>query len=75
MPKLVKITTFMNDRVGRETAERELATLLNDGWEITTGGGGGHAGTPIWGFVVLVKDDPDAQIKPPDEDNDVQITY
>lgn len=74
MPKLVKITTFMDDKVGRETAEKELMHLINDGWEIVTAGGGGHASSPIWGFIVLVKNDPDAVITPPDE-NDVKITY
>ncbi|MEM6282370.1 MAG: hypothetical protein AAF787_09285 [Chloroflexota bacterium] len=73
MPKLVKITTFMDDKVGRGSAERELTKLVNDGWEIITAGGGGKDGAPIWGFVVLMKNDPDAVL--PDDDDDVQITY
>lgn len=73
MPKLVKITTFMDDKVGREEAEKELTRLVNDGWEIATAGGGGHAGTPVWGFVVLVKNDPDAIID--STDDDVKISY
>lgn len=74
MPKIVKILTFMDDKVGRERAEKELTWLVNDGWEVQTAGGGGHTGTPIWGFVVLQKDDPNATVAPPDDD-DIQITY
>jgi hypothetical protein len=74
MPKLVKITTFMDDKVGRGTAEKELTRLVNDGWEIETAGGGGKDGAPIWGFVILTKNDPDAVI-PDDDDDNVQITY
>lgn len=74
MPKIVKILTFMDDKVGRERAEKELTWMVNDGWEIQTAGGGGHAGTPIWGFVVLQKDAPDVTVDPPDDD-DIQITY
>lgn len=74
MPKLVKITTFMDDRVGREQAEKELSYLVNEGWDIVTAGGGGHQGTPVWGFVVLVKDDPDAPV-PTRDDEDIPITY
>lgn len=73
MPKLVKITTFMADRVGREQAEKKLSRMVNDGWEIVTAGGGGHDGTPIWGFIVLQKDDPDAVI-PEISDDDVEIS-
>lgn len=74
MPKLVKITTFMDDRVGREQAEKDLTHLVNDGWQIVTAGGGGHEGTPIWGFVILIKDDPDAPDDKRDDD-DYPITY
>lgn len=73
MPKLVKITTFMADRVGREQAEKKLSRLVNDGWEIVTAGGGGHDGTPIWGFIVLQKDDPDA-VLPEVSDDDIEIS-
>lgn len=69
MPKLVKITTFMDDKVGREKAEEQLTKLINDGWEIKTAGGGGHQGSPIWGFVILQKDDPDAVIPPIDDED------
>jgi len=69
MPKLIKITTFMDDQVGRQEAEKQLTWLVNDGWEIKTAGGGGHQGTPVWGFVVLQKDDPDAEIEPYNEDD------
>lgn len=74
MPKLVKITTFMDDKVGRAEAEKELTQLVNNGWDIITAGGGGHDGTPIWGFVILMKNDPDAVVEPPDDD-DVKIIY
>jgi len=74
MPKLVKITTFMDDRVGREQAEKDLTHLVNDGWQIVTAGGGGHAGTPVWGFVILIKDDPDAPA-PKRDDDDYPITF
>ncbi len=72
MPKLIKITTFMDDKVGRDAAEKELTRLVNDGWEVLTAGGGGHTGTPVWGFVILQKNDPDAEIPP---DDGVKITY
>jgi hypothetical protein len=71
MPKLVKITTFMDDKVGREDAEKKLTWLVNDGWEIITAGGGGKDGTPVWGFVVLQKDDPDAVLEEYDEDTSI----
>lgn len=73
MPKIIKITTFMTDKSGRDEAERQLTWLVNNGWEIVTSGGGGHDGTPVWGFVILQKDDPDAEIEPYDEDD--QITH
>jgi hypothetical protein len=71
MPKLIKITTFMDDQVGREEAEKKLTWLVNDGWEIVTSGGGGRDGSPIWGFVVLQKEDPDAVIPPYDEESSI----
>lgn len=67
MPKIVKILTFMDDKIGRDDAERRLTWMVNNGWEIKTAGGGGHDGSPIWGFVVLQKDDPHATIEEPDD--------
>ncbi len=64
MAKEIKIVTFIDDREGREEGEKELAQLVNKGWEITTGGGGSGAGL-VWGFIVLQReteapvDDPD----------------
>lgn len=55
MAKEVKIVTFIDDREGREDGERELTRLVNDGWEIKTGGGGTGAGL-VWGFVVLLRE-------------------
>lgn len=71
MPKLIKITTFMDDKVGREEAEKKLTWLVNDGWEILTAGGGGQEGTPVWGFIILQKNDPDAEIEAYDEDSSI----
>ena len=71
MPKIVKINTFMIDKIGRERAEQELAWLVNDGWQIITSGGGGHDGAPIWGFVILQKDDPDAVIPPETDEGQI----
>lgn len=73
MPKLVKITTFMDDKVGREEAEKELTWLVNHGWEIMSAGGGGHEGSPIWGFIVLQKDDPDAVIEKPEDEDSITV--
>ncbi|MDX1993105.1 MAG: hypothetical protein SF029_11980 [bacterium] len=56
MAKKVKIVSFIDDREGREDAEIELARLVNEGWEMKTGGGGSGAGL-VWGFVVLQLDD------------------
>jgi hypothetical protein len=56
MAKEVKIMTFIDDREGREDGEKELTRLVNEGWEIKTGGGGSGAGL-VWGFVVLQRDD------------------
>lgn len=58
MAKEVKIVTFINQREGREDGEVELARLLNEGWEIVTGGGGTGAEL-MWGFVVLQREKPD----------------
>lgn len=56
MAKEVKIITFIDDREGREDGEKELTRLVNEGWEIKTGGGGSGAGL-VWGFIVLQYDD------------------
>lgn len=56
MAKAIKIVSFINDREGREDAETELATLVNDGWEIKAAGGGTGANL-VWGFVILQKEE------------------
>jgi hypothetical protein len=56
MAKAVKIVSFINDREGREEAERELTRMVNDGWVIISSGGGTGADL-VWGFVILQKDD------------------
>ncbi|MEO0565291.1 MAG: hypothetical protein AAF125_24505, partial [Chloroflexota bacterium] len=66
MAKRIKITTFMDDAVGREEAEKKLEWLVNDGWEIVTSGGGSHAQTSIWGFIILQKEDPNYEPEPYD---------
>ncbi len=71
MPKVIKIETFIDDKAGREEAERKLSYLVNDGWVIVTAGGG-SAASMVWGFVVLQKDDPNAVVQPPD---DIQTMY
>jgi hypothetical protein len=53
--KEVKIISFINDREGREEAERTLTELVNDGWVIMTSGGA-NAAELMWGFVILQKD-------------------
>ncbi|MEQ8673080.1 MAG: hypothetical protein RLP44_16840 [Aggregatilineales bacterium] len=58
MAKKIKIVNFIDDREGREDAEKQLESLVNDGWEIKGAGGGNGAGL-VWGFVVLQKDDAD----------------
>ena len=55
MAKEVKIVTFIDDREGREDGEKELTRLVNDGWDIKTGGGGSGAGL-VWGFVILQRE-------------------
>lgn len=67
MAKRIRIVTFINDREGREDGERELERLVNQGWEMKTGGGGSGADL-VWGFVVLELDDPNAPL-PPDQDD------
>ena len=58
MAKKIKIVNFIDDREGREDAEKQLESLVNDGWEIKAAGGGNGAGL-VWGFVVLQKDNAD----------------
>ncbi len=53
--KQVKIVSFINDREGREDAEKKLAELVNSGWVIMTSGGA-NAAELMWGFVILQKD-------------------
>ena len=55
MAKEVKIFTFINDREGREEGEKELARLVNDGYEIITSGAGSGADL-VWGIVILQRD-------------------
>ena len=52
MAKEVKIISFINDREGREDAEKELTRLVNEGWVIISSGGGTGADL-VWGFVIL----------------------
>ncbi len=59
MAKQVKIITFINDREGRESGEETLTTLVNEGWEIKSSGGGTGA-EMVWGFVILQKEVDDA---------------
>jgi hypothetical protein len=58
MAKRVKIVNFIDDREGREDAERQLENLVNDDWRIITAGGGNGAGL-VWGFVILQKEEAD----------------
>ncbi len=58
MAKRIKIVNFIDDREGREDAEKQLEQLVNDRWEIKAAGGGNGAGL-VWGFVVLQQDDED----------------
>jgi hypothetical protein len=58
MAKQVKIVTFIDDREGREDAEKELTEMVNNGWQIKTSGGGSGAGL-VWGFVILQHDNLD----------------
>lgn len=55
MAKQVKIISFINDREGREEAERELTRLVNEGWVIISSGGGTGAEL-VWGFVILQRE-------------------
>jgi hypothetical protein len=55
--KQVKIVSFINDREGREEAERELTQLVNEGWVILSSGGGTGAEL-VWGFVLLQRETP-----------------
>jgi hypothetical protein len=53
--KEVKIVSFINDREGREDAEKELTRLVNEGWVIISSGGGTGAEL-VWGFVILQRE-------------------
>jgi hypothetical protein len=55
MAKEVKIISFINDREGREDAEKELTRLVNEGWVIISSGGGTGADL-VWGFVILQRE-------------------
>lgn len=55
--KEVKILSFINDREGREEAERELTRMVNEGWVILSSGGGTGAEL-VWGFVLLQREVP-----------------
>ncbi len=55
MAQEVKIITFINDREGREGAEKQLTKFVNDSWEIKTSGGGTGA-EMVWGFVILQRE-------------------
>jgi hypothetical protein len=55
MVKEVKIFTFINDREGREEGEKQLARLVNDGYEIITSGAGAGAEL-VWGIVILQRE-------------------
>ena len=52
MAKEVKIFSFIDDREGREDAEKQLSEMVNDGWDIISSGGGNAAGL-LWGFIIL----------------------
>ncbi len=52
MAKEVKIFSFIDDREGREDAEKQLTEMVNDGWSIVSSGGGNAAGL-LWGFIIL----------------------
>jgi len=55
MPKEIKIFSFIDDREGREDAEKQLTDLVNDGWMIISSGGGNAAGL-LWGFIILQRE-------------------
>ena len=55
MAKEVKIFSFIDDREGRDDAEKQLTDLVNDGWSIISSGGGNAAGL-LWGFIVLQRE-------------------
>jgi hypothetical protein len=52
MAKEVKIFSFIDDREGRDDAEKQLTDLVNEGWSIIASGGGNAAGL-LWGFIIL----------------------
>ena len=55
MAKQVKIFSFIDDREGREDAEKQLSDMVNNGWVIVSSGGGNAAGL-LWGFVILQRE-------------------
>ncbi len=55
MPKEIKIFSFIDDREGREDAEKQLTDMVNDGWAIVSSGGGNAAGL-LWGFIILQRE-------------------
>jgi hypothetical protein len=55
MAKEVKIFSFIDDREGREDAEKQLTDMVNNGWVIISSGGGNAAGL-LWGFVILQRE-------------------
>ena len=55
MAKEVKIFSFIDDREGREDAEKQLSDMVNDGWDIISSGGGNAAGL-LWGFIILQRE-------------------
>jgi hypothetical protein len=55
MAKEVKIFSFIDDREGREDAEKQLTDMVNNGWVIVSSGGGNAAGL-LWGFVILQRE-------------------
>lgn len=55
MAKEVKIFSFIDDREGRDDAEKQLTDMINDDWAIISSGGGNAAGL-LWGFVILQRE-------------------
>lgn len=55
MAKEIRIFSFIDDREGREDAEKQLTDMVNDGWDIISSGGGNAAGL-LWGFIVLQRE-------------------
>ena len=57
MPKQVKIVTVSLEKdKSKAASEREIADLLNAGWEIASSGGGtGKLHRDVAGFVIMVR--------------------